>query len=361
MQKKRIIIALAYLVFLLLALEGICRLTLFIPWSSQKLFSDEDLSWRRAWVSRHEPGTDIYYAFDQYDETKGWITRPDLTDMTVFGDRVLNTNSRGLRGKREFTHDRVPGRLRVVILGDSFTFGDEVSDHETYAHALQGMLPQAEVINMGVHGYGHDQMLIHLREEGVKYRPDIVVVGFISFDMERNVLGFRDYAKPRFELEGDGLRLTNAPVPAPDEILEHDWVRPRIVDLWSIVKLRYRVMTGAYQRQRDEVTRRILDEIVGTAVGIGARPVFIYLPAEQELADSHQPAAAEIFLLDWGRSNSAAVCATARPHFQEQMRRGVTFRTEGHWGPAGHRAVAEAIHHVLHAEALLGSAQLEAR
>jgi hypothetical protein len=39
---------------------------------------------------------------------------------------------------------------------------DEVSDDETYSFYLQEMLPQAEIINMGAHGYGHDQMLILL-------------------------------------------------------------------------------------------------------------------------------------------------------------------------------------------------------
>jgi hypothetical protein len=50
-------------------------------------------------------------------------------------------------------------------------------------------------INMGVHGYGHDQMLILFGEEGVKYEPDIVILGFLPLDMARNVLKFRDFAK----------------------------------------------------------------------------------------------------------------------------------------------------------------------
>jgi hypothetical protein len=116
-----------------------------------------------------------------------------------------------------------------LILGDSFTFGDEVSDDETYAFYLQQMLPQAEVINMGVHGYGHDQMLILLREEGIKYEPDIVIVGFLALDMSRNLLSFRDFAKPRYVLEKGKLRLTGTPIPRPEEILKWDWARPRVV------------------------------------------------------------------------------------------------------------------------------------
>ncbi len=352
-KKKQLILALVYLVVMLVVFEGICRITLAIPWSANKLFSDEDLSWRRAWISRHQPGTDIYYSFDQYDITKGWATKPDLENTVAFENKTLNTNSRGLRGKREFSFTPNPDRLRILILGDSFTFGDEVSDDETYSHYLQQLLPATEIINMGVHGYGHDQMLILLGEEGVKYQPDVVILGFNSFDMERNVLSFRDFAKPKFEIDGDELRLTNSPVPHPDDVLRFDWLRPRIYDVWSIVKLRFRVMTGQYEQDRDTLTRRILDEIVDTARRNGAHPVFIYLPAEQELTNARRTPPAENFLLDYGRSNTRVTCASVRSGFLENLDQGMEFRTVGHWGPPGHLTVAESIRNLLIAEGLV--------
>jgi hypothetical protein len=67
-----------------------------------------------------------------------------------------------------------------------------------------------EVLNLGVHGYGHDQMLLYLREEGLRYRPDVVLLGFVQIDMPRNQLSFRDYAKPRF---GVRRRLSRRNVP----------------------------------------------------------------------------------------------------------------------------------------------------
>ena len=39
--------------------------------------------------------------------------------------------------------------MRILFLGDSYTFGDNVSDNETYPFYLQQMLPNTEVINMG--------------------------------------------------------------------------------------------------------------------------------------------------------------------------------------------------------------------
>jgi|GEM_PF-513548 len=352
-KRKRFLLLIVYIGFLLVALEGISRITLAIPWSANKLFSDDDLSWRRAWVSRQDSGSGLYYSFDRYCETKGWATRANLRDETVFGDKTLNTNSRGLRGTREFPYQQDSDRLRVIVLGDSFTFGDEVSDDETYAHYLQQMLPEAEVINMGVHGYGHDQMLILLREEGVRYRPDVVILGFNSFDMERNVLGFRDYAKPKFEVGEEGLQLTNSPVASPEEILRFDWLRPRAWDIWSIIRLRVRIATGRYHAHRDRVTRMILDEIVDTCHGAGARPLFIHLPGDDELTGLHQATRAESFLLDYGRSNERVTCATARPHFLAGMDRGTVYKDEGHWCPGGHLTVAESIYQLLLAEGLV--------
>ena len=59
----------------------------------------------------------------------------------------------------------------------------------------------AEVLNFGVHGYGTDQMLLRWELEGRRYAPDIVVLAFAYYHLDRNVTGFRFYAKPRFVLE----------------------------------------------------------------------------------------------------------------------------------------------------------------
>jgi hypothetical protein len=132
---------------------------------------------------------------------------------------------------------------------------DEVSDDEIYSFYLQEMLPQAEIINMGAHGYGHDQMLILLKEEGIKYQPDIVILGFLGLDMSRNLLSFRDFAKPQFVLERGRLKLTGVPVPSPEEILEWDWARPRIIDIFSLLSHSVKKFTGIQKNRRCEMLR----------------------------------------------------------------------------------------------------------
>ena len=65
-----------------------------------------------------------------------------------------------------------------------------------------------EVLNFGVHGYGTDQMLLRWEREGVAYAPDVVVLAFAYYHLDRNITGFRFYAKPHFILEpGGALQL----------------------------------------------------------------------------------------------------------------------------------------------------------
>jgi len=62
------------------------------------------------------------------------------------------TNSLGLRGK-EITLEKPSGYKRILVLGDSFTFGLYVSDEETYPAVLEKLLTgqghKVEVINAG--------------------------------------------------------------------------------------------------------------------------------------------------------------------------------------------------------------------
>ena len=168
------------------------------PIANRLLKSYDETSWRIGWVNRRHRGIEVLYGFDRYDASKGWSLVPGLRDLDVFDGKILNTNRRRYRGRTDYRRKKPEDVKRIVVLEDSFTFGDEVSDGETYSDYLQEQLDGVEIINLGVHGYGHDQMLIVLEELGTRLRPDIVLLGFIYDDVARNGLAFRDYAKPYF-------------------------------------------------------------------------------------------------------------------------------------------------------------------
>lgn len=334
-----------YLIFLAGLFEGGARLAFSTPFIFEMIKDNRvESRWRQHWIGKHLQGQGPVTYMGTFDPGRGWKLKPDIQDMKAFEGKFLNVNSKSLRGKREFSYGKNPDKKRLLVLGDSFTFGHEVSDNETFSYFLQEKMPGFEVINMGVFGYGHDQMLITLKEEGLKFKPDIVLLGFVFLDMERNLLGFTGYAKPQFVIDNGNLQLTGVPAPPPEQILKWDWARPRILDLMSLLIIKIKVKTGEYDRMKKEVTARILDEMILTINSAGAVPVFVYLPVGYEINGEDKPGFEEEFFLSWCGRNPKVHCLNARPLFAEKVRQGAKFKIIGHWGPPAHQTAAELIY-----------------
>ena len=113
-----------------------------------------------------------------------WHTDPD-------GHWKFITNSQGYRSNQDFKMEKPPGVFRVIALGNSTTEGFEVRQNYTYPAVLERYLRKngvnAEVFNTGVSGFGTAEELIYLENEGIKYRPDAVVLGFFGNDYDDNV------------------------------------------------------------------------------------------------------------------------------------------------------------------------------
>jgi hypothetical protein len=227
-----------------------------------------------------------------------------------------------------------------------------VSDDETYAHDLEASLPETEVLNLGVQGYGQDQMLMYLQEEGVKYQPDIVILGFAYLDIYRNIESFFAYAKPRFRLAGS-LKLTNVPVPTPEQILAAEPYRLKAMDAMVILRDKVRWSLGENEREARGVTAMLLDQIVRTTRSLGATPVFTYLPVYEEiqaiprssylLTASSPPVENREEYLNTFCDEYSIPCVVLRPRFQAEVQQGANINAPGHWNPRAHAVAAEEI------------------
>jgi hypothetical protein len=97
-------------------------------------------------------------------------------------------NSDGLRD-REISVARTPGTTRIMMLGDSLTFGWGVPAENTYSKRLETKLREAghsvEVINTGVGNYNTSMEVEYFLTRGAKYRPDIVVLNYFINDAEK--------------------------------------------------------------------------------------------------------------------------------------------------------------------------------
>ncbi|MFN0206011.1 MAG: SGNH/GDSL hydrolase family protein [Planctomycetota bacterium] len=204
-----------------------------------------------------------------------------------------NANSQGYRG-REFNISKAPGVKRVVLLGDSNTFGMGVEGDELYAHRLSRWLETAkdtkwEVINTATPGYSSFQMLQMLRTRAAKFSPDIVVIYAGAWNDYTPAIGTDDESSLRQfheRLEGSrgifsnlylfraicNLADSEADVPSDSER------KPSKQEL-------YRQLWSAKQERPDgprlkpEDFRRILTSLARESKQLGAKVIFIIPPA----------------------------------------------------------------------------------
>jgi lysophospholipase L1-like esterase len=150
-------------------------------------------------LSLRYPG--FYVAWDPFrlcrtslavdDARLGHVLNPAL-------DHSYRINSRGFRGP-EPSLPRPPGEFRIVTVGDSITFGWELSEDEaTYPGQLQALLAGRlapggrtfRVVNAGVPRYTSEQVLRLLRDRVLDLEPDLIVlcVGWndLAFSYERD-------------------------------------------------------------------------------------------------------------------------------------------------------------------------------
>jgi lysophospholipase L1-like esterase len=99
---------------------------------------------------------------------------------------TYRTNSLGFRG-REVSREKVPGTLRILGFGDSFTFGYGVRREDTFLSVLEGKLDasnavSSEVLNLGVGGFDTAHEVSLLRHLGLAFEPDLVLICFFLND-----------------------------------------------------------------------------------------------------------------------------------------------------------------------------------
>ena len=120
------------------------------------------------------------------DAELGWRLRPAARDE--WDGMPVEVNAKGLRGP-EVDYARHPGLARILYLGDSVTIGYRLASHaESYPYLAAERLQRIggrpiETVNGAVNGYATWQEVRWLEREGIRYGPDLVVLGFVLNDV----------------------------------------------------------------------------------------------------------------------------------------------------------------------------------
>ena len=134
-----------------------------------------------------------YHTDAKYGEFTLRTIRPNSVfwHTSVDGSWEFSTNAQGFRNRKDFAYEKPADTVRVLSLGDSQTQGYEVRQDFTYSSIVERYLNargyQVEVLNAGVSGFSTAEELLFLENEGFKYQPDVVIVGFNANDLEDNI------------------------------------------------------------------------------------------------------------------------------------------------------------------------------
>ena len=183
--------------------------------------------------------------------------------------------------------ERVGGRTPVLLYGDSFAMC--VTPRSLCFQAIleeSALGARYALVNYGVGGYGLDQIyLLAERSLGrwAAAEPVVIVAILVESDLDRSVLSFRGWPKPRLQLEDGELRAGEAVLTDPEQWLAR---HPPAIASYLLRFLTYRpgLLPAPLQRalrarheRRDEkvaLNRAILAAIEAGLEGRGLRHFF---------------------------------------------------------------------------------------
>ena len=122
------------------------------------------------------------------DAELGWVPKPGVfRGIRKDGNTVtitINPNS-----TRKTSNTKISSSKKMIVLGDSVIFGYGLNDEDSMFWILQEKLPEIEIQNFAVSGYGMLQNMIRFRKEfkNTNLKASIILIGYGEYLMQREI------------------------------------------------------------------------------------------------------------------------------------------------------------------------------
>ncbi|GAB4409983.1 MAG: hypothetical protein Fur0044_03640 [Anaerolineae bacterium] len=334
----------------------------------------------RAGLSRFHAQMDGIYVPDPYL----WHKSVAGIDRTITGhpdyDFRVQTNALGYDGIG-FRDDGINDSSPIIALGDSFTWGDGIDNDKIWVERLETESGR-DVVNLGMSGYGSQQILRLLQTYGLPLKPRLILWGFFPNDFnDSGHFAWREETgrlakqapepKPWTETLDRELRIYSvaytwlvSPFEEPDDNEEYE----RLYYTDNTLNLSF-VLRSYWGKRLDPsdkytgpglvYTQQALAEAQTAAGQLNAELVVLLFPSKEQvywpivstLADN-----AADFKVNWPHDEVKAWCQAngvryldLTPVFAAHAAQGeqLYYRFDAHWNEAGHKLAAQTIRQYL--------------
>lgn len=211
----------------------------------------------------------------------GWEPIPNPAAAVGRLDGRFTPEERNSLGFRDYEHAvaKSPGVHRILIIGDSITKGVGIPDpNMAYPMVLERELGQrglrSEVLNFGVEGYNTQQEVETLRDKGLRYKPDLVVLAYCLND--RDWPAHHLYMELLEEESGSGGVAAARLSPLLRHSALYLFVRYRVLDDWLMKR---RMAGGRIKELFDLVQKDTVEEYFWVLAGLSRQNGFKVLVA----------------------------------------------------------------------------------
>ena len=262
-------------------------------------------------------------------------------------------NRFGLRDT-EHAFAKPPGTFRILGLGDSFTYGVGAAFEETWLYRLEQALnarpgehAPVEIIKAGVARFFPAPERLLLENLGLRFQPDLILVGFTPNDLIDTCLGLEAITvdESGFLMSREARQLGRVGLQL---YLHSEFARLLLAKVLVSRGTRACLATAGadrangYGRQPEwQQVEAEYTQIAALAAGAGAQLGIVYIPergpwgAEQDYQVQR--------LQDWA-DNHGALFINALPAFRSHPDpAALHYPKDGHCTPAGYALVADAV------------------